>query len=176
MSRIVKFILFLGFFIFFFEAGLISSYTIVTSEPPDVGKLIDMQINRLMAIFDIREDVTSALTQPPEALNITNTNQVGQELQSKSQLDGIDLNTLNITTYADRSNEPFLVNITAMGYKEDVSGGNSSGGQIVITPSSDFMVKATAMAKYRSQGLEIDILTIKIISIGRIYNQAVNPN
>ncbi|MCE7697331.1 MAG: hypothetical protein K8E24_000135 [Methanobacterium paludis] len=47
MSRILKIILFIIFFAIFFEAGLISAYTIVTSQPPDVNKLITMQVDEL---------------------------------------------------------------------------------------------------------------------------------
>ena len=174
MSRVLKFILFLAFFIFFFEAGLISSYTIVTSQPPDVGKLIGMQIDRLAAIFDIRDDLSSVLTKPPEALNITNSNEVAQSLQSQSNLGGIDISSINATTYADKNKDLIPVNITAMGFKEDISGGNASGGQIVITPSVDYMIKATAMGKSSRRGIEIDLTTIKIVSLGRLYSPGVD--
>ena len=47
----MKIILFIIFFAVFFEAGLISSYTIVTSQPPDVGKLIGMQIEEITSLL-----------------------------------------------------------------------------------------------------------------------------
>ena len=43
----MKIILFIVFFAVFFEAGLISSYTIVTSQPPDVGKLSECKLMKL---------------------------------------------------------------------------------------------------------------------------------
>ena len=170
MSRIFKFIIFLAFFVVFFEAGLISSYTIVTSQPPDIEQLIDMQLNRISAIFNIGEDVNTALTGNPDIINISNTNQVAQSLQTLAKLDGVDLKTLNTTTYADKSGEIVPVNLTVMGYKENSTGGTKSTGQIVIVPTADFMITATANSNSTSKGFLIDLNSIKIVSISRIYN------
>jgi hypothetical protein len=170
MSRIIKFILFLAFFLIFFEVGLISAYTLVTSQPPDVEKLIGMQVDRLSAIFNIGDEVNSALAAKPKVINITNAADVADALQNKSKLDGINLQSLNVTTFQDTSDDVILVNITATGYQENqAGGGNSSGGQIVITPSSTFTIIATASGKKKDSGIEIDLSTIKIVSIGRIY-------
>ena len=49
----MKIILFMVFFAVFFEAGLISSYTIVTSQPPDVGKLIGMQVDEITSFIKL---------------------------------------------------------------------------------------------------------------------------
>lgn len=174
MSRILKFILFLVLFLVFFEAGLISSYTIVTSQPPDVGQLIGMQIDRLLEIFDFREDVSSALEREPDTLNVTNSDEVAQALKTNTNLDGIDLDSINATTFASKNDDMIPVNITAMGFREDISGANASAGQIIITPSSDHIIKATAMGKLRRQGIEIDLNTIQIVSLGRLYSQARN--
>jgi hypothetical protein len=172
LSRILKFIIFLVFFAVFFEVGLISAYTIVTSQPPDVEDLINMQVDRISAIFNIGDDVNSVLTGTPDILNISNTNLVAQSLQSKAKLDGVDIKTLNATTFADQSNKIVPVNLTIMGYKENSSGGNSTGGQIVITPSADFMITATANANSTSKGYIIDLNSIKIVSISRIYSNS----
>ncbi|MDO8869464.1 MAG: hypothetical protein Q7V10_01805 [Methanobacteriaceae archaeon] len=170
MSRILKFIIFLVFFIVFFEVGLVSSYTIVTSQPPDIEKLMNMQVDRISAIFNVGGDVNKALTGTPDILNISNTNLVSQSLQIKAKLDGVDIKTLNATSFADQSKSPVPVNLTIMGYKENSTGGNSTGGgQIVITPSADFMITATANANSTSKGFLIDLNSIKIVSISRMY-------
>lgn len=153
----------------FFEAGLIGAYTIVTSQPPDIEKLMNMQVDRVSAIFDIGDDVNTVLTGTPDVLNISNTDPVAQSLQNKAKLDGVDIKTLNATTFADQNTDPVPVNLTIMGYKENSTGSNSSGGQIVITPSADFMITATAKANSTSEGFVIDLTSIKIISISRMY-------
>lgn len=53
LSRILKVILFIIFFGIFFEAGLISAYTIVTSQPPDVNKLINMQVDEVSSLLNL---------------------------------------------------------------------------------------------------------------------------
>ena len=44
-SKVLRIILIVVLFIIFFEVGLVSSYTIVTSEAPNVQGLIDMYVN-----------------------------------------------------------------------------------------------------------------------------------
>ncbi|MEN6292261.1 MAG: hypothetical protein ABFD07_09665, partial [Methanobacterium sp.] len=93
MPRIIKFIFFLLLFGIIFEAGLLSSYTIVTSQPPDVGKVIDMQVSKLTAIWDsigIGSKVSITKT-----YNVTNVDGVSQALKSKTQLDGINIDTIS---------------------------------------------------------------------------------
>lgn len=172
MSRIIKFILFLAFFLVFFEAGLIASYTIVTSEAPDVDKLIDMQFDRISALLSIGQGVNDVLTGSPDSINATNLNLLAEALQNKSKLNGIDVKSINITTFADTSAEVVPVNITAKGYKETQSGGNKSGGQIVITPSENYIITASASGKSKSNGVEIDVNTIKIVSVGKLYTNS----
>lgn len=131
-----------------------------------------MQIDRISELLDIGDDVTSALASKPTVINITNTAKVADILQNKSKLDGINLQSLNATTYQDTDNDVVLVNITATGYQENqAGGGNSSGGSIVITPSATFSIIATASGKMKSTGIEIDLSTIKIVSIKKLYTQ-----
>ncbi|MCK9151123.1 hypothetical protein [Methanobacterium alcaliphilum] len=172
MSRIIKFILFLAFFLVFFEAGLIASYTIVTSEAPDVEKLIDMQIDRISALLAIGEGVNDVLIGSPESLNVTNMDLVAESLKNKSKLNGVDVQSINVTTYGDTSEEVISLNITAKGYKETQSGGNKSGGQIVITPTENYIITASASGKSKNNGVEIDVNTIKIVSVGRLYTNS----
>ena len=50
-SKVLRIILIVVLFIIFFEVGLVSSYTIVTSEAPNVQGLIDMQISKIAGMF-----------------------------------------------------------------------------------------------------------------------------
>ena len=51
MVKPLRIILVVIVFIAFFEVGLISSYTIVTTDIPDVKGLIDVQIDKILSIF-----------------------------------------------------------------------------------------------------------------------------
>lgn len=163
MSRILKFLLFIIFFIVFFEAGVISSYTLVTSQPPNVEKLIDTQLDILSSYL---QKGKSVIAPKPEAVKITNKMDVAQALQKKAQVDGVDLETLNVTTFEDLENERVNVNITAIAYRENVT---ESTGQIVIRPVAQFIITATAMATVEDNGIKVDVKTIKVLSIIRVY-------
>jgi len=173
LPRIIKFILFLLLFGLFFEAGLFSSYTIVTSQPPDVGSLIDMQTSKLAAIWEsisFGSDGNSTNT-----LKILNGDPVIQTLKNKTGLNGVNLETMTATSDDDMSKKEILVTINAEGYKDTVSGGattgNKTGGQIVITATEKYSLTATATAKKKTRGVEINVNTIKITSLKKVYAQ-----
>lgn len=163
MSRILKFFLFLILFIIFFEVGVISSYTLVTSQPPDVEKLIDTQLEILSSYLKMGKEVIGP---KPETVNITNKMETAEALQKRAQVDGIELETLNATTFEDLENERVNVNITAIGYRENIT---ESTGQIVIRPTARFMITATAAATVEDHEIKVDVGTIRILSIIRIY-------
>jgi len=168
----MKFILFLLLFGLFFEAGLFSSYTIVTAKPPDVGTLINMQTSKLAAIWDsisFGSDGNSTNT-----LKILNGDPVIQTLKNKTGLSGVNLETMTATSDDDMSKKEIAVTINAEGYKDTQSGGitktgNTTGGQIVITASEKYSLTATAMAKKKAKGVEIDVNTIKVTSLKKVY-------
>ncbi|MGB9977705.1 hypothetical protein [Methanobacterium sp.] len=170
MPRIIKFIFFLLLFGIIFEAGLLSSYTIVTSQPPDVGKVIDMQVSKLTAIWDsigIGSKVGSAKT-----YNVTNVDPVANVLKSKAQLAGINIDTV-AATIVSSSGGKVNVTITATGYKENETTANSSNtaftsGQIVISPSATYNLTATATGEQKTKGIAVDVNTIKITSLKQI--------
>jgi len=174
LPRIIKFIFFLLLFGIIFEAGLLSSYTIVTSQPPDIGNVIDMQVSKLSAIWDsigIGSHVGNVKT-----YNVTNVNDVSQALKSKAQLDGINIDTLSAVIVSS-SGDNLNVTITATGYKEnETSSGKSTnknftGGKIVITPSSTYNLTATASAELKTRGVEVNTTTIQITALKQIINQ-----
>ncbi|MDI9617811.1 hypothetical protein [Methanothermobacter sp.] len=165
MPRIIKFFLFLIIFLAFFEAGLISSYTLVTSKPPDIEKLIEMQIDTVSSFLDSGKNITSTITGGPEEIRIINNADVADALKARTGLDGINIRSLNATTTEDTSLEKININITAIGYRENQTG----SGQIVIRPTEQFTVTATARAETRSSGVWVDVRTLRIISVTRIY-------
>lgn len=167
MSRIMKIVLFIVFFAVFFEAGLISSYTIVTSQPPDVGKLIGMQVDEITSFLSFGSGTNILNTQSNKKIN--NPDEVAEVLKTKGGLDGINLSTLSAQVSGTSDEDIIPVNITVMGYKDSVSGGNSSGGQIVITANETYSLTATAMATLKNSGIVIDVSTIQITSSRKLY-------
>jgi hypothetical protein len=167
LSPLVKALLFLGFFFLFFEAGLFSSYTIVTGNAPDLDKLIGMQIDAISSIFNFGDNSLDN----KKALDILNKEEVGEALKTKAGMDGINIDTLVAYNIQNNDNNTIMVNITAMLYKDVQSGsGNSSGGQIVISPQETYSVTATGIATEKTSGITIDVNSIQITSIRKLYN------
>jgi len=166
LPRVIKFILFMVLFGIFFEAGLISSYTIVTQQPPDVGGLIDIQLEKISDILKSL-NLSSGILGSPDNLKIINEDQVAEALKNKVKLDGINMATLIAYTYEGTDSDIITVNINANGYRDVIV---NSGGQIVIKPSETYSVSAMAKAETRERGVEVDITTIKINSVKRLYN------
>lgn len=164
MPRALKIILIILLFIGFFEAGLLSSYTIITSEAPDVKGLIDLQINTIADFFS-SENINNVLIKDPEQVNVTNKIDLADNLSALTKVDGIDIDTLNVTTYSNDENGEIAVNITALGY----SSPNTTSGQIVLSGEPDYLITATAMANVTSSGIKVDLSTLKIISILKLY-------
>lgn len=163
-NKILKIILIIVLFVVFFELGLFSSYTIVTAEAPNIQGLVDMQISKIQEFFS-PEKVNEALIKDPTPVNISNTKDVGLKMESLSQVDGVNVDSMNITTLEDKDNKNFTVNIEALGYASP----NSTSGQIVISQDPSYKVIATAQASYKENGLMVDPNTITITSILKLY-------
>jgi hypothetical protein len=163
-NKILKIILIIVLFVVFFELGLFSSYTIVTAEAPNIQGLIDMQISKIQEFFS-PEKVNEALIKDPTPVNISNTKDVGLKMETLSQVDGVNVDSMNITTLEDKDNKNFTVNIEALGYASP----NSTSGQIVISQDPSYKVIATAQASYKENGLMVDPNSITITSILKLY-------
>lgn len=157
-----------------FELGLLSSYTIVTAQPPDIGKLVDMQITKLTAVWNI---ITGA-DKPPQLKtdNVTNLDVVAEVLKAKTGLNGINVDTLGAVLSRGSVGDTVSVTLVGTGYKENQTGGvnsshGSSGGQIVIRQSETYSITATAMAKRKSRGVEVDVNTIQVTALKKLYQQ-----
>lgn len=163
-NKIVRIVLVIVLFIVFFELGLFSSYTIVTAEAPDPHALIDMQVSKITGFFS-PEKVNEALIKDPTPVNITNKKDVGLQMENLSKVDGVNVDSMNITTYDDTDNKNLTVNIEALGYASP----NSTSGQIVISQDPSYKVIATGQASYKENGLRVDENTITISSILKLY-------
>jgi len=172
LSRLMKIILFIAFFAVFFEAGLISSYTIVTSQPPDVGKLIGMQIDEVTSLFNFGS--SSSIITNPTTKTVSNLDDLATALQASSGLDGINLQSISAQVSSNTKASTFPVNITAIGYKDTISGTNSS--VITITASETYSLTATANAKLSDGELVVDVNTIQITSSRKLYGNVNTTN
>ena len=162
----MKIILFIIFFAVFFEAGLISSYTIITSQPPDVGKLIGMQIDEITSLLSFGSGSNILSSQSNKKIN--NPDDVAAALKTQAGLDGINLQTLSAQISGNSKETVIPVNITLMGYKDAISG-NNSGGQIVISANETYSLTASAMGTLKNGGITIDVTTIQITSSRKLY-------
>jgi len=163
-NKIIRIVLIIVLFIVFFEVGLVSSYTIVTSEAPNVNALIDMQISELTGIFS-PEKVNDALIKDPTRVNISNKKEIALKMEELSQVDGINVDSMNVTTYDDTDNDNFTVTIQALGYDSP----NSTSGQIVISQTPSYKVIVTGNASYKSSGLVVDEDTLNVNSVLKLY-------
>ncbi|MDO5860113.1 hypothetical protein [Methanobrevibacter sp.] len=163
-NKAIRIILIIVLFIIFFEIGLISSYTIVTSEAPNVQGLIDMQISKVTGIFT-PEKVNEMLIKDPTPVNITNKKDIALRMEDLSKVDGVNVDSMNVTTYEDANNNNFTVTIEALGYASP----NSTSGQIVISQTPSYKIIAKGNATYKDTGLEVDERSVTINSVLKLY-------
>lgn len=163
-SKVLRIILIIVIFLVFFEVGLISSYTIVTSEAPDVKALIDMQITKVSSFFSPKT-VNDALIKDPTPVNITNKKDVGLKMEELSEVDGVNVESMNVTTFDSTDKESMIVTIEALGYASP----NTGSSQIVISQDPSYKVIATGNATYKNGDLKVDPNSITINSILKLY-------
>ena len=123
-----------------------------------------MQISKIHDFFSPQK-VNDALIKDPTPVNISNKKDVALKMESLSQVDGVNVDSMNITTFDDTDNKNITVNIESLGYATP----NQTSGQIVISQSPSFKVLATGQAKYGENGLRVDENTIAITSILKLY-------
>jgi hypothetical protein len=73
---------------------------------------------------------------------------------------------MNATTYQTIKSGFFEITIIALGY----TGPNATTGQIVFTNDPQYKITAKAICKYTDNGVEVDIQSIKMVSVLNIYD------
>ncbi|MDR3223404.1 MAG: hypothetical protein LBT66_06740 [Methanobrevibacter sp.] len=159
----IKVLLVLFLMLVFFEAGLIGSYTIVTSESPNVQELINMQIQSILGIIN-PDSVDKVLTKEPNVYQISNNFDVADALKNLTNADGININDMNATSYQSLNNKPIDIEIDTFGF----SGVDDSSGGITIKGTPDLKIIASATATSSNKKVKVDISTIKITSVMNI--------
>ena len=163
-NKVVRIILIIVLFIVFFELGLFGSYTIVTAEAPNIQGLIDMQVSKITGIFS-PENVNQVLIKDPTPVTISNKKDVALQMEALSKVDGVNYESINVTTYDDTDNSEMNVTIQALGYESP----NSTSGQIVISQVPSYKIIANGEASYKSSGLMVDKDSISINSVLKLY-------
>ncbi|MDO5851531.1 MAG: hypothetical protein Q4Q23_03505 [Methanobacteriaceae archaeon] len=166
MSRILKIILFILLILGFFEVGLFCSYAIISSEPPSVNELIDLQLNHGSEIIQSISGGTKTLSDQ-DTLNITNTNDVGLALENKTGM-SINVNSLSAKTSTGKTGNQ-TVTLSGIAYKDSQqASGNSS---LVIKTDQTYSITATATGRVSSSGrVYIDTDTITVTEQIVLYN------
>ncbi|AMD16587.1 hypothetical protein TL18_00170 [Methanobrevibacter sp. YE315] len=163
-NKVVRIILIIVLFVVFFEVGLFSSYTIVTAEAPNIPGLIDMQIQKISNFFN-PEKVNDVLVKDPTPINISNKKEVALKMENISNVDGVNVDSMNVTTRDDTRNKNITVNIEALGYASP----NSTSGQIIISQNPSYKIIASADATFKGTGLMVKTDTIVINSVLKLY-------
>ncbi|MEN6592642.1 MAG: hypothetical protein ABFC12_05310 [Methanobacterium sp.] len=171
MNSAVKYFLLFILCVVFFEAGIISANTIVSGEPPDIGKLIDMQLDGINSLIHLLQ---GSQNNTQTAIEINNENDVAQAIQNKSEMNGVNLQSLSAHTNESTRNENITVTITLMAYKTTTTSGNSSNGSIIIKPDETYSITATAIGKVESGGITVDLNSIVITTVRKLYSNSPN--
>ena len=123
-----------------------------------------MQVSKISSFFS-PEKVNDVLIKDPTPVTVSNKKDIALQLETLSQVDGVNYESINITTYEDTDNEKFNVTIEALGYASP----NSTSGQIVISQTPSYKIIAKGIASYKGTGLLVDKDTITINSVLKLY-------
>ncbi|ALT70071.1 hypothetical protein [Methanobrevibacter millerae] len=165
MGKILRILLVIVLFIIFFEVGLFSSYTIVTAEAPDVRGLIDMQVSKISSVFS-PQAVNEVLIKDPTPVNFTNHKDVALKMEQLSNVDGVNVDSMNASTYDDaKKSDSINITIEALGYAAP----NSTSGQIVISQNPSYKVIVSSVASYKNGELVVDTDKMKVDSVLKLF-------
>ena len=165
MGKKLIILLVIVLFIIFFEVGLFSSDTIVSAEAPDVRGLIDMQVSKISSVFS-PQAVNEVLIKDPTPVNFTNHKDVALKMEQLSNVDGVNVDSMNASTYDDaKKSDSINITIEALGYAAP----NSTSGQIVISQNPSYKVIVSSVASYKNGELVVDTDKMKVDSVLKLF-------
>jgi hypothetical protein len=123
-----------------------------------------MQISKITGFFS-PENVNQVLIKDPTPVTISNKKDVALKMEDLSKVDGVNYESINVSTYEDPDNNEFNVTIQALGYESP----NSTSGQIVISQVPSYKIIANGVASYKGGGLMVDKDSISINSVLKLY-------
>ena len=86
-------------------------------------------------------------------------------MQQLSNVDGVNVDSMNASTYEDTSKGEFNITIEALGYAAP----NSTSGQIVISQTPSYKVIVTSVASYKNGELIVDTNQMKVNSVLKLF-------
>ena len=123
-----------------------------------------MQVTQITGFFS-PQHVNQVLIKDPTPINFTNHKDVALKMEELSNVDGVNVDSMNATTYDDTKNDKMNLTIEALGYAAP----NSTSGQIVISQDPSYKVIVSAVGSYRSGELVVDTSTIKVDSVLKLF-------
>ena len=169
MSKPLRILLIIILFLGFFEIGLFSSYTIVTSEAPNVKGLIDLQVNTITGFIN-PHSITNIVIKDPSSVNITNKVDTAMVIANLANVDGASVPNMTATTQQSTDDTGLInITITTVGYAA-----SNSTNQTVISTAPTYKLIATAQANATSKGVVVDTNSIKVTSILKLYENETN--
>lgn len=171
MNSAVKYFLLFILCVVFFEAGLVSANTIVSGEAPNLNDLIQMQLDGINSLIKLLQGSHNS-TQ--ETIDINNPDDVAQAIQNKSNMDGINIQSLSAHTNESTNNDQINITLTVMAYKTTTTGANTTNGSIVIKPNETYSITALAIGKTENGGVTVDINSIIITTVRKLYSNTGN--
>lgn len=165
MSKIVTGLLIIILCGVLFEAGVVFSDVIITSQPPHINKLITSQLNAISSLISSIHHSSKQKT-----VTVLNPNDVASALQNKTGLNGINMQTLSAYTNDSTSNAQINVSLMIIGYKTTTSGTNVTNGTIIISPNQTYNITATATGQTGDGGFMVNVNSIIITKLSELNN------
>ena len=91
---------------------------------------------------------------------------LAEKVSDLADVDGVNVENMTVTTVQDKNQEKFNVTITVFGYSKPKGG----SGSIVISGEPDYKIIASATAEYTINGLTVDLDTVQIDSILKVFD------
>ena len=120
-----------------------------------------MQIDEISS-FISPDNVNKVLIKDPTPVKIDNKQQVALKIENLSKVDGVNIDSMNMTTYSNPDDDTLNVTIEVLGYASP----NSTSSQIVISRDPSYKIVATGNA---TSGGNVNIDSIKIQSILKLF-------
>ena len=97
--------------------------------------------------------------------NFSNKKDVALKMENISNVDGVNVDSMNASTYEDTKSGKFNITIEALGYAAP----NSTSGQIVISQKPSYKVIVSSVASYKNDQLVVDTDQMKVNSVLKLF-------
>ena len=124
-----------------------------------------MQVSKISSVFS-PQAVNEVLIKDPTPVNFTNHKDVALKMEQLSNVDGVNVDSMNASTYDDaKKSDSINITIEALGYAAP----NSTSGQIVISQNPSYKVIVSSVASYKNGELVVDTDKMKVDSVLKLF-------